>query len=68
MHEQKREMDMLKETNINLMQKLETQQGQLDALEKKINTQEEDAKRMLNTPLMGTGASKREQTQGRRHT
>ena len=43
-------MDMLKVNNINLMQKLETQQGQLDALEKKITTQEEDAKRTLTKP------------------
>ena len=45
MYEQKREMDMLKETNRNLMQKLETRQGQLDALKKN-----DDAKRTLTTP------------------
>ena len=50
MYEQRREIDMLKEANKELMQKLNTQQGQLDALEKRSTTHEESVKGMLTTP------------------
>lgn len=65
MYDQRREIDMLKEVNKDLMQKLNTQQGQLDALEKKSTTQEENVKGMLTTPpswaqVLGKGNKNKE--------